>query len=133
MQVMLQAEQRPKQNHKNEILPAHPQRLFLLGRELGLMLNQENIRSPHCPVSKKLTHLLRHGSPPRDNDGAIEFWRIKDNLQNHFLFCHHWSDEKCKHNTSSDPFSRCKKCAVNGYRKELTITAYSLTTSAQLD
>ena len=48
------------------------------------------------PVSKKLIHLLRHGSPPRDNDGAIEFWRIKDNLQNHFLYCHHWSDEKWK-------------------------------------
>ena len=27
------------------------------------------------PVSKKLIHLLRHGSLPRDNDGAIEFWR----------------------------------------------------------
>ena len=25
------------------------------------------------PVSKKLIHLLRHGSLPRDNDGAIEF------------------------------------------------------------
>ena len=48
------------------------------------------------PVSKKLIHLLRHGSLPRDNDGAIEFWRIKDNLQNHFMFCHHWSDEKWK-------------------------------------
>ena len=47
-------------------------------------------------VSKKLIHLLRHGSLPRDNDGAIEFWRIKDNLQKHFLYCHHWSDEKWK-------------------------------------
>ena len=46
MQVILQADQRPKQNHKNEILPAYPQELYLLGRELGLMLNQENIRSP---------------------------------------------------------------------------------------
>ena len=45
-------------------------------------------------VSKKLIHLLRHGSLPRENDGAIEFWRIKDNLQKHFLYCHHWSDEK---------------------------------------
>ena len=45
------------------------------------------------PVSKKLIHLLRRGSLPRDNDGAIEFWRIKDHLQNHFLYCHHWSDE----------------------------------------
>ena len=47
-------------------------------------------------VSKKLIHLVRHGSLPRDNDGAIEFWRIKDNLQKHFLYCHHWSDEKRK-------------------------------------
>ena len=47
------------------------------------------------PVSKKLIHLLRHEQHVhRDNDGAIEFWRLKDNLQNHFLFCHHWSDEK---------------------------------------
>ena len=29
------------------------------------------------PVSKKLIYLLRHGSLPRDNDGAIEFWRIQ--------------------------------------------------------
>ena len=48
------------------------------------------------PVSKKLVNLLRHGSQPRDNDGAIEFGRIKDNLQDHFVFCHHWSDEKWK-------------------------------------
>ena len=47
-----------------------------------------------CEVSKKLIHLLRHGSPPRENDGAIEFWRIEDNLQKHFLYHHRWSDEK---------------------------------------
>ena len=33
---------------------------------------------------------------PRDNNGAIEFWRIKDNLQTDFLYCHHWSDDKWK-------------------------------------
>ena len=48
------------------------------------------------PVLKKLINLLRHGSLPREDDGAIEFWRIKDHLQNHFLYCHHWSDEKWK-------------------------------------
>ena len=54
-------------------------------------------------VSKKLIHILRHGSLPRDNDGAIEFWRIKDNLQKkkkdlqkYFPHCHHWSDGKWK-------------------------------------
>ena len=47
-------------------------------------------------VSKKLIHLLRHGSLPRESDGAIEFWRIKDNLQKHFLYSQHLSDEKWK-------------------------------------
>ena len=46
------------------------------------------------PVSKKLIHLLRHGNLPREDDGAIEFWRIKDDLQKYFLHCHHWSDDK---------------------------------------
>ena len=36
-------------------------------------------------VSKKLIRLLRHGSLLREDDGAIEFWRIKDNLQKPFL------------------------------------------------
>ena len=48
------------------------------------------------PVSKKLINLLRHGSLPREDDGTIEFWRIKDNLQNHFVYSQHWSDEKWK-------------------------------------
>ena len=47
-------------------------------------------------VSKKLIHLLRHGSLPREDDGAIEFWRVKDHLRNHFVYYHHWSDEKWK-------------------------------------
>ena len=48
------------------------------------------------PLSKKLIHLVRLGTLPRDNDGAIEFWRVKGNLQKHFLYCHRWSDEKWK-------------------------------------
>ena len=39
----------------------------------------------------------------------------------------------CKHNTSNDPFSPLQKCAVSGYRQELTITTYSLTTSTKVD
>ena len=46
------------------------------------------------PVSKKVITLLRHGCLPRENGGAIEFWRIKDYIQDHFVFYHHWSDEK---------------------------------------
>ena len=29
------------------------------------------------PVSKRLSTLLRHGDLPREEDGAIEFWRLK--------------------------------------------------------
>ena len=44
MQVILQADERPKQNHKDENLPTHPQELYLLVEELGPMLNQENVQ-----------------------------------------------------------------------------------------
>ena len=48
------------------------------------------------PVSKKLINLLRHGSLPREDDGAIEFWRLKDYHRNEFERSQHWSDEKWK-------------------------------------
>ena len=51
-------------------------------------------------VSKKLIRLLRHGSLPREDDGSIEFWRIKDHLPNYFVYCHHWSGEKWKSSTA---------------------------------
>ena len=33
------------------------------------------------PASKQLSTLLRHGHLPREDDGAIEFWRLKDCLR----------------------------------------------------
>ena len=33
---------------------------------------------------------------PREDDGAIELWRLKDYLQNDFAQSQHWSDEKWK-------------------------------------
>ena len=76
MQATLQADQRPKQKPKNEILPAHPQELFLLGRGLGLMLNQEAY----------LETMME-----RLNSGELKtIFRIIS------CICHHWSDEKWK-------------------------------------
>ena len=46
MREILHADQRPKQNHKDDNLPALPQEPYLLGKELGPMLNQVNIHSP---------------------------------------------------------------------------------------
>ena len=48
-------------------------------------------------ISKKLIHLLRHGKQVhREDDGAVQFWRIKENLQKYFLHSPHWSDSKWK-------------------------------------
>ena len=45
------------------------------------------------PVSKRLATLLRHGHLPREEDGAIEFWRSKDCLRYKSENSQHWSDE----------------------------------------
>ena len=48
-------------------------------------------------VSKKVIYLLRHSQQVhREEDGAIHFWRIKENLQNQFPQSIHWSDERWK-------------------------------------
>ena len=48
------------------------------------------------PVSKRLSTLLRHGRLPREDDGAIEFWRLKDCLRNDFVRSQQRSDEMWK-------------------------------------
>ena len=48
-------------------------------------------------ISKKVIHLLRHSqNVHREEDGAVQFWRIKENLQNQFPHSPHWSDSKWK-------------------------------------
>ena len=49
------------------------------------------------PVSKKLFHLLRHRKQVhREEDGAIEFWRLEDYLRNQFEYSQHWSADVWK-------------------------------------
>ena len=48
-------------------------------------------------VSKKVINLLRHCQTiQREDDGAVQFWRIKSVLQNQFPQIHHWSDDRWK-------------------------------------
>ena len=48
-------------------------------------------------VSKKVTHLLRHSQQVhREEDGAVHFWRIKENLQSQFPQSPYWSDDRWK-------------------------------------
>ena len=83
MYLLLRADQKLKQNHEVVLLPAHLQELYLPVKDLGLILNQQLIHQSY-PVSKQLSAFLRHGHLPREEDGAIEFWRLKDYLRNQF-------------------------------------------------
>ena len=48
-------------------------------------------------VSKKVIPLLRHSQQVhREEDGAVHFWRMKENLQNPFPQSIHWSDDRWK-------------------------------------
>ena len=48
-------------------------------------------------LSKKVISLLRHNQTvQREDDGAIQFWRIKFHLRNQFSQVQHWSDERWK-------------------------------------
>ena len=48
-------------------------------------------------ISKKVTHLLRHSQiVQREDDGAIQFWRIKNFLQNQYPQIIYWSDDRWK-------------------------------------
>ena len=48
-------------------------------------------------VSKKVIHLLRHFQQVHgEEDGAVHFWRTKENLQNPFTQSIHWSDDRWK-------------------------------------
>ena len=48
-------------------------------------------------VSKKVINLLRHCQQVhREEDGAVHFWRINENLQSQFPHTLHWSDDRWK-------------------------------------
>ena len=95
MRVILHAGQRSKQNHKDENLLALPQEPIPIGKTWTDVVPGEYSPSGYA-VSKKLIHLLRHARILREDDGAVEFWRIEDDIQEHFQHCHHLSDDKWK-------------------------------------
>ena len=48
-------------------------------------------------ISKKVINLLRHSQTvQREDDGAVQFWRIKNYLQNQFPQIPYWSDDRWK-------------------------------------
>ena len=71
---------------------------FIPMKGSGLILNQEITLSLSAyEISKKVIHLLRHSQQvQREEDGAVHFWRIKENLQSQFPQIPYWSDDRWK-------------------------------------
>ena len=67
-----------------------------IGERTWTDIEPQDYSSIDYPMSKQLSTLLRHGNLPREDDGAIEFGRLKDYLRNHFEQSQHWFDEKWK-------------------------------------
>ena len=65
-------------------------------KESELTLSQKNLLSAY-EVSKKVINILRHcQTVQREDDGAVQFWRIKNFLQDQFPRTAHWSDGRWK-------------------------------------
>ena len=92
MYLLLRAEAKPQRR----ISASSSTKTIPIGERTWTDIEPQDYSSIDYPVSKKLINLLRHGSLPREDDGAIEFWRLKDHLRNHFVHSQHWSDEKWK-------------------------------------
>ena len=71
-------------------------RLFI-GRRTWTDIEPGKYSFSDYEVSKKVTYLLRQSQHVhREEDGAVHFWRIKENLQNQFPHTPHWPDSKWK-------------------------------------
>ena len=56
-----------------------------------------NSSLPAYEISKKVIQLLRHSQRvQREDDGAVQFWRIKEHLQSQFPQVPYWSDNRGK-------------------------------------
>ena len=47
-------------------------------------------------MAKRLNTLLQHGELPREEECAIEFWRLKDDLWNKVEYSQYWYDDVWK-------------------------------------
>ena len=86
MYLLLRADQRPKQNHEDVLLPAHLQELCFSVKDLGLILSQELIRLSltQCQIQTD------YSSSSWSFNLVLE---IEDYLRNDFVHSRHWSDE----------------------------------------
>ena len=73
-----------------------PSRIILILERTWIEIEPGAQIDQACPVSKRMNTLLRHGELLREEDGAIELWRLKDDLRNRFGHSQYWSDDVWK-------------------------------------
>ena len=96
MYFLLQADQRRKYNQEDLPLLAHLQQTVLIRERPWIDFEPGDQFNQAYPVANRLNTLLRHGQLLREEDGAIEFWRLKDDLRNKFEHSQHWSEDMWK-------------------------------------
>ena len=94
--LALASRSKAKAKPQRRISVSSSTRTLLISERSWTDIEPENYSSIDYPVSKQLSTLLFHGDLLREEDGAIEFWRLKDDLRNDFLHSQHWSDVKWK-------------------------------------
>ena len=72
-------------------------RIVPIGRRNWIDIEPGKYSFSGYEVSKKVTFLLRQSQQVhREEDGAVHFWRIKENLRSQFPQSLHWSDGRWK-------------------------------------
>ena len=81
---------------RRELAGSSP-RVVSIGRRNWIDIESGKYSFTDYEVSKKVALLLRHSQQMhREEDGAVHFWRMEENLQNQFSQSIHWSDGRWK-------------------------------------
>ena len=91
--MRLQADPRLKQNQERPSTTCSSSRTFPILERTWIDIEPRAQFDQAYPVAKRLNTLIRHGELPREEDGAIEFCRLKDDLQNKLECSQFWSDD----------------------------------------
>ena len=97
-----------KAKPRRRTLDCSSTRTVLIGERNWTNIESEDYSPVDYPVSKELSTLLRYDHLLREEDGAIEFWRIKEHLRNKFEHFQHRCDEMWK--------SKMARCGGNKKR-----------------
>ena len=84
MYCFWRADQRLKQNYKDIFAGSSTKTIFVRERT-WTDIEPQDYSTTNYSVSEELSTLLRDGSLLREDDGAIEFWRLKEFLRNKFV------------------------------------------------